>query len=321
MYLKRMQTISLAAALAVLACGACPAASETNGPSPSKSYLMAYESMSTADWLLKRGMKEDAAALYEESIRLYRKLASDYPAWETNLVDFRIHYCVEGLARALKAGDAAEDPRGVPIPKAPAPAVQAAPVPGPVKPAPESDKAAGLEQAMALEKKSDFESALEQYRMALAGSPKDSAALAGAGRCYLRLGQVDRARDLLFQWSVVPAPDNAVNMLLAVILCHDRQFDRALQLAGIIVADDPAGAAARVILGVALAGTGQIDQGMAEMQKAISLNPRLSEAHYNLARLLIKKDPKQKATAGEHYANALKFGAAPDPALAKLLDK
>ena len=38
-----------------------------------------------------------------------RKLASDYPAWETNLVDFRIHYCVEGLARALKAGDAAEE--------------------------------------------------------------------------------------------------------------------------------------------------------------------------------------------------------------------
>ena len=39
---------------------------------------------------------------------------------------------------------------------------------------------------------------------------------------------------------------------------------------------------------------GQTDQALAEMQKALALNPRLSEAHYNIARLLIKKEPKKK---------------------------
>jgi Flp pilus assembly protein TadD len=109
-----------------------------------------------------------------------------------------------------------------------------------------------------------------------------------------------------------------------LILCHDRQFAKAIQLAEIVVNDDGSNAAAHVILGVALAGMGQNDQALSEMQKALALNPRLSEAHYNLARLLIKKEPKNKATkatAGKYYLNALKFGAAPDPDLAKLLQK
>jgi len=269
--------------------------------------------MSTADWLLKRGLKEDAAALYEESIRLYRKLASEYPNWETNLVSFRINYCVEGLARALQAGGTADAERH---------AVSDAPSSLPGAPVTADSKATdNLASALDLEKKLDFTGALELYRVVLASRPQDTAALAGAGRCYLHLGQIDRARDLLFQWSVVPASDNAVNLLLALILCYDRQFERALQLAEITVADDPAGAEANVILGVALAGTGQLDQSMVEMQKALNLNPRLAEAHYNLARLILRKDPRQKATAGEYYLNALKFGAAPDPALAKLLSK
>lgn len=312
---KHSKTFRLSVLLLFMALAVSQAQNTTNTSSPSKNYLLAYESMSTADWLLKRGMNEDAALLYEESIRLYRKLASEYPTWETNLVNFRINYCIENLARAIKAGDASNENKASLRPPAAVTNASTA------LSKDETEGSGAIASACELEMKSDFEGALELYRMALAKQPQDALALAGAGRCYLKLGQVDRARDMLFQWSVVPAPDKNVNMLLAIILCHDRQFERALQLAEIAVVDDPASAEAHVILGVALAGAGQLDQAMAAMRKAVSLNPRLADAHYNLARLLVKRDPRQKATAGEHYLNALKFGAQPDPVLAKLLNK
>lgn len=298
-------------------------AAETNEPSPSKSYLMAYESMSTADWLLKREMKEDSAVLYDESLKLFQRLASEYPQWQTNLVAFRINYCRDGLSKALNSNKTEPDQRDVvsrqanpPLSKESAPPVSPAMTTGA-----DTDFAGKIAQAFRLEQASDFQGALEFYKAVLAQNNQNSAALGGAGRCFLRLGMVDQARDLLFQWSVIPSPENSINSLMALILCHDRQFAKAIQLAEIVVNDDGSNALAHVVLGVALAGMGQTDQALSEMQKALALNPRLNEAHYNLARLLIKKEPKNKATAGEYYLNALKFGAAPDPALAKLLRK
>ena len=298
-------------------------AAETNETSPSKSYLMAYESMSTADWLLKRGMNEDAASLYDESLKLFQKLASEYPAWQTNLVAFRVNYCRDGLVRTLNSKSADSDRRDENNQKAPPPlsseSVRSA---NPAMTTGGDVKSAGkITPALRLEQASDFQGALEFYKAVLAQNNQNSAALAGAGRCFLRLGMVDQARDLLFQWSVIPSPENSINSLLALILCHDRQFAKAIQIAEIVVNDESSNASAHVILGVALAGMGQTDQALAEMQKALALNPRLNEAHYNLARLLLKKAPREKTTAGEYYLNALKFGAAPDPALARLLQK
>lgn len=321
---KMFKSCLLLAVILAASAGAKLTAAETNEPSPSKSYLMAYESMSTADWLLKREMKEDAAALYEESLKLFQKLASEYPAWQTNLVAFRINYCRDGLGKAMNSNKTGSDQRNAVNqkvrPPLPAESVQTM--------NPTAEKAGGdmeiagkIAQALRLEQASDFQGALEIYKAVLAQNNQNSAALSGAGRCFLRLGMVDQARDLLFQWSVIPSPENSINALLALILCHDRQFAKAIQLAEILVNDDKSNAAAHVILGVALAGMGQTDQAISEMQNTLALNPRLNEAHYNLARLLLKKEPKKKATANEYYLNALKYGAAPDPDLAKLLQK
>lgn len=308
--------------LAALAGGNLPAA-ETNELSPSKSYLLAYESMSTADWLLKREMKEDAAALYDESLKLFQKLSSEYPMWQTNLVVFRINYCRDGLSKALNSNKTESDQRDAINQKAKPPlSPESGQTMNPAMTTGGDMEIAGkISQALRLEQTSDFQEALEFYKTVLARNNQNPAALAGAGRCFLRLGMVDQARDLLFQWSVIPSPENSINSLLALILCHDRQFARAIQLAEIVVNGDSSNASAHVILGVALAGMGQTDQAISEMQKALALNLCLNEAHYNLARLLLKKGPQNKATAGEYYLNALKFGAAPDPALARLLQK
>ena len=297
-------------------------ATESNDLLPSKSYLLAHESMSTADWLLKRGMKEDAASLYGESLKLFQKLSSDYPLWQTNLVAFRINYCRDGLAKALNSNETGSDRTAgadsqtilsrLPESAHPVPAAAAGA---------DRESADKIAQAIRLEESLDFQEALELYQGVLARNNQNPSALAGAGRCLLRLGMIDQARDLLFQWSVIPSPENSVNALLAALLCHDRQFARAIKLAEVILQEDKSNATVHVIMGVALAGMGQTAEAMAEMHKAIALNPRLNAAHYNLARLMIKKEPKNKTTAGDHYQNAMKFGAAPDPALARLLQK
>lgn len=346
---KFRSALFCAVLLMVLAGGRLSAA-ETNELLPSKSYLTAYESMSAADRLQEREMNEDAAALYNEALKLFQQLASDYPMWQTNLVAFRVDYCRENLNKTLKLERRGGDAAALPLPRvtrglsesensdgrarASGPAASLNQTASPLRPseslrsaepaapAGETNEVAGkIREASGLEQTGDFKGALELYKAVLAQDKQHLAALIGAGRCFLRLGMVDEARDILFQWCVIPSPDNGINSLLALILCHDRQYSKAIQLVEITLNEDNSNAAAHVILGVALAGMGQTDAAISEMQKALALNPRLSEAHYNLACLMLKKKPGKISTAAAYYLNALKFGATPDPALSKLLQK
>jgi tetratricopeptide (TPR) repeat protein len=111
------------------------------------------------------------------------------------------------------------------------------------------------------------------------------------------------------------------NLMLALTYCRDKQYKKAVKLAESVLKEDSSNAWAHVVMGVACAGRGEIDEAIAEMQKALALNPKLGEAHYNLAGLTLKKDPRNKSPAAEHYQNALQFGAAPDPELEKRLQK
>jgi len=318
---RRLSLIVCASFIAALAAGNMSAAGR-NDLSPSKQYLLAYESLSTAEWLTKREMNEDAAGLYKEALRLFQQISADFPQWQTNLVAFRINYCREsldkiknpetaGVSRIKTAGPVSKPPLAQE-------SLRNAKASEPSGADMVNDKAVS---AARLEGTGDFQGALAIYKELLAQNKQNQPALAGVGRCLLKLGKIDEAREILFQWSVIPSPDNGVNLLLALVFSHDRQYARAIQLANIVINEDASNAAAHVILGVALAGAGQADQAMSEMQKAVALNPTLNAAHYNLALLMLKKDPGQAATAQAYYLNALKFGATPDPDLAKRLGK
>ena len=77
--------------------------------------------------------------------------------------------------------------------------------------------------------------------------------------------------------------------------------------------------AATIALGVALAATGEMKEAQEEMKRALSLNPKLGDAYYNLARLSLRQKPSDHDTPRVHYQNALRHGAAPDPELDTLL--
>lgn len=313
-------TVCLAAAACARAGGAQD--EDDGGLAASKMYRAAHESMSMADWLAERGMREDAGMLYNEALDSFRKLSAQYPDWQTNLVAFRIGYCRGGLDRLNKAVPARASPSPAAAQQAPAlpgPTTAAQVQPAPAQLPPADDFSAVLAEASELEHRLACREALERYRTVLARDSQNLSALGGAGRCLLRLGRFDEARDLVFQWSPIPSPDTGVNLLLALIFCRDRQFIRALQAAEAAVGQDGRNAVARVLLGVALAGSGRAEEAISEMRRALEIEPGLAEAHYNLARLTLKSTPGAATAAAAHYRNALKFGAEPDPGLEQKL--
>ena len=178
-----------------------------------------------------------------------------------------------------------------------------------------------LQQAELKERGRDYAGALAMYTALLEEYPQELWALKGACRCYLRLERIDQARTLTRQALTLPLPDADLNLLAALVDCHDGHYRTAISLLRQAFKQNGAfwSPEAHVALGVALAATGALQEAQEEMKQALSLNPKLCDAFYNLARLSLRQKPDDHDTARVHYQNALRHGAAPDPELDKLL--
>lgn len=312
---------------------AAPAATAPEN-SPARQYAAAYETLARADMLKKKGLSDQAREAYRQAHTLFQQLSAAHPLWETNVVAFRINYCADALARlpptATPAVGAVSTTASRPalvsaaaVPESPPPpAAAAAPPAGPEragKPADMVKVTAYLHVALQKERAADMKSALENYLTALEEQPQNREALKGVGRCCLRAGLLDDARDYLQRGISLPDPDAEMNLLMALVYCRNKEFYKAYQLLLIALNEQPDNALARLAMGVAQAGLNQLDQARVETQKAIQMDPNLGAAHYNLARITFKLKPASPGLAGEYYRNALRHGAAPDPELAKQL--
>ncbi|MBU1735893.1 MAG: tetratricopeptide repeat protein [Verrucomicrobia bacterium] len=176
-----------------------------------------------------------------------------------------------------------------------------------------------LQQAALKERGRDYTGALAMYIALLEEYPREPWALKGACRCCLRLGRMDKARALTRQALTLPLPDADLNLLAALVDCHDGRFQAAIPLLRQSLKQNGACPEAHAALGVALTAIGEMKEAQEEMKRALSLNPKLSDAYYNLARLSLRQKPTDHDTARVHYQNALRHGAAPDPELDALL--
>ncbi|MDP2991506.1 MAG: tetratricopeptide repeat protein [Kiritimatiellota bacterium] len=280
--------------------------------SPTSQFLTAYNSMSLADWLNEKGMRAEATDCYTEALNLFLKVSADYPQWQPAVVSFRINYCRGALQRLQ--GPGAED------------AGRRTPEDG--KSEIENLKSEistlsplnfKLQQAALKERGRDYTGALAMYIALLEEFPKEPWALKGACRCCLRLGLMDMARALIRQALTLPLPDADLNLLAALVDCHDGRYQAAISLLHQSLKQNSACPEAHAALGVALAAIGKMKEAREEMKRALSLNPKLGDAYYNLARLSLRQKPTDHDTARVHYQNALRHGAAPDPKLDKLL--
>ncbi len=272
-------------------------------------YLQANESKSMAEWLKQQNLLEEAADIYQEALGLYRNLAEKHPGWHAELVNFRINHCEEELAD-LSGTRAGAPPAGLPaqFAREPSPTLGAA------------RNTARLRRAAQLEKISDLPAALALYQEILDETPQHPAALQGAARIYLRMQRIEPARAVLRQAEQLPDSDEATLLLCALLLCHDGNFHAARRLADTLLKRNPYNANAHLVMGAVLADIGQLAAAEEATKRAITLNPKLGDAYYNLAQLSLRQQPIDLEKTRHHYRNAIKYGAAPDPALEALLD-
>ncbi|MFH1477401.1 MAG: tetratricopeptide repeat protein [Verrucomicrobiota bacterium] len=307
---------------------------------PASQFLRAYNSMSMADWLNKKDMQTEAADLYTEALTLFLKISADYPQWQTAVVSFRINYCREALRNLQKAdgGPTPDAGRQMPEDGLKKTADDGRPTTENQKSKIENQKLKinnlsplnfKLQQAALKERERNYTGALVIYRALLEEFPQEPWALKGAGRCFLRLGRMDQARALTRQALTLPLPDAELNLLAALVACHDARYQAAIPLLRKSLKQNSTCPEAHAVLGAALAATGEMKEAQEEMKRALSLNPKLGDAYYNLASLSLWRDPadnKKRAysqlaidTARVHYQNALRYGAASDPELDALL--
>ncbi len=314
--------LTLAAALGLG--GAASGAAEPD-PAPAVRFAAAYESLTTADFLAQKELFGEAADLYTEALNRLTRLAADHPDWQPDVVAYRIRYCRQALAAltARTRSDAAA-PGGAPAATSVPPdtAASAPPAdPEPILPPMAAGVPLGrnLEQAAALERAGNLQGALFLYMALLEDYPREPAALKGACRCALRLGMEENARALVRQAMTLPTMDAELSLLAALVACREGRFAAAIPLLRQSLQQDPRRAETHAALGVALAAVHQPDDAQQAMRRALSIDPRLGDAYYNLARLVLWRNPADLDTARVHYRNARRHGVPPDAELDRLL--
>jgi tetratricopeptide (TPR) repeat protein len=310
---------------------------ESGTAKPAERFLTAYNSMTMADWLNAKGMTVETADIFAEALNLFEKLAADYPDWEPDVVAFRINYCRAALAK-LQGVDHSAPIRSPPHANASSAAQKASAgtADGQAARRPSGEEASEIEnrkseitdpspltlrlqQAVLTERGRDYTGALAAYTAILKDFPREPWALKGACRCSLRLGDIDTAGELTRQALSLPLPDADLNLLAALTACQEGHYQAAIPLLRQALKQNSILPEAHAALGVALAAGGDLKEAQEQTKRALSCNPKLGDAYYNLARLSLRQKPRDLDTARVHYQNALRHDAAPDPELDALL--
>lgn len=134
-------------------------------------------------------------------------------------------------------------------------------------------------------------------------------------------GNTDDARALVIDALAVDPDNITARLWLGAIQCQSGRFNDAMHMIGSVVDEAPGNAEARLLLATAYTGTGRLKEAEDEIRFALDLNPNLTAAHYDLARLLLSADPPDIENARRHYVECRRLGGTPDPDLEARLDQ
>ncbi len=234
-----------------------------------------------------------------------------------------------GLSVACCGCVTTQDPKAASQPEAQAAAAAAAPHKDePKRPAP-----AGVLLAFAVLKEDEADQAKDRpdvqarirdearqaYQEVLRHDADNIDAVRGLGRVYVRLGEYDRALET-YRRALAKRPRD-VNLWYDLGMLHDRRkswaegatcFTKALAI-------DPEHRPSLKALGFTLVRTGQYDQGLAHLTRAMGS----SAAHYNLAMMLLhlgEQDAPRQADFGQAARHHLRLALQDDPNYAQARD-
>ena len=239
-------------------------------------FRKAYEVLEQADESRDSGRTRQAITLYKQALTDYVGLAQRYPDWQPGMVGFRIVYSNDQLkALTRRAGPAAGLTFGT------SELVTVMPA-GPAVPAADQNTVDPL-----------------------------SAILITAKR-LLKTGEAARARVILLQGLRLDPDHVTTRVLLGMAQCMARNFADAVFLLQQLVQEIPNDPHARVALATAYFGVNRVADAARELERAIEVAPDMSEAHYNMAHVLLATTPPDTDAARRHYRKSLDLGGAPD---------
>lgn len=152
-------------------------------------------------------------------------------------------------------------------------------------------------------------------------SPNNPSALLNLGIVEQRLKNYSESERILRR-AVQAAPTSGTGwLLLGTVSLEQGRTDAAFAHFAQAAYLDPKNPQTRVYLAITLARKGWNSAAEDEFRAALELDGNLADAHYNLATLYMQRVPPAIELARRHYHQAIRLGAAPDPALAARFDE
>ncbi len=241
----------------------------------------AYQLALSADDARDKQQFPAAIVLYEEAIREYVRLTTDYPDWQPGISRFRQDYCRQERNIILER-------TGITM----------------------SNAMLSVASDVNIKLPSGLTSSRPQARM-----PK----LKADASELLKEGKSDEARELLLRALRISPDDQTLRQLIATAQCQQGHFDDAVYILEDLVVEAPSSANTHLLLGAAYLGLGDMESARSSLERAIEIDPNTREGHYNLARMMVIGDTPDLITAEKHYRWALELGAKPDVELEALL--
>ncbi|MBN2021004.1 MAG: tetratricopeptide repeat protein [Sedimentisphaerales bacterium] len=163
----------------------------------------------------------------------------------------------------------------------------------------------------------DYNEAITRYEKAIKLKPDFAEAYAGIGRCYLKNSQPDKAiKSCLKSLQLRPETPSALECLGTAYFAkgnYDSAIEQYLKAINI-----EASANLYRNLGACYFNKGNFEQAYAGYSKAVELDPKMADAHYQLA--IIHYKLRNYDEALKHIKTSQELGAAVDPNLVKSIE-
>ena len=221
---------------------------------------------------------ETAIPLFGSAFEKFKQIQDSFPTWQPQRTRFRMNYAQDQMQRLLRSG-------GWISPKTESPGENTPSAPSPVV---SENSPRGARPAAQLD------------------------SLTSEARHLLAEGDPKGARVMLME-ALMEAPDNAtLRLLTATAQCMDGEYMDALLILDQLAADFPGNTDIQLLRGAAYTGIGDLKEAQDQLQQALTINPNLAEAHFNLVGLFLAQSPPDNDLALAHYEKAITLGGERD---------
>jgi len=167
----------------------------------------------------------------------------------------------------------------------------------------------------------EAESCYGEALKSLGETPPPATLLISFAAVKTRLGKISESRALLRKALSIDLNGGSAWMLLGMNALEQKDYEEAVADLVQATLHDGKNPRAHNYLGMATGKKGWKDASEQELRRAVELDPNYADANFNLAVLYLSRTPPLYELAHRHYQRALDLGAAPDPAIEKLIAK